>query len=173
MSREFAPNGPNAPGDNRVGRETGRRSDTANTPYCQSPVNTLPPVRTDDGQIFSEATQRVHGRRRSRRMVGTACISLLSCPCGRFLPIPGSHTDYCRELGPANREQSLGLDGPISESLPLLSVLGCCGLLLLKAKIVAEEKVPQLSDGRFRVRERQRRDRDPAVIGSVDPMHTG
>ena len=88
MSREFALNEPNAPGDNRVGRETGRRSDTANTPYCQSPVNTLPPVRTGDGQIFSEATQQVHGRRRSRRMVGTACISLLSCPCGRFLPIP-------------------------------------------------------------------------------------
>lgn len=96
-------------------------------------------------------------------MVGTACISLLSCPCGRFLPIPGSYTDYCRELGPANREQSLGLDGPSPEPLPLLSGLGGGGLSLLKAKIVAEEKVPQLSDGRFRVRERQRSNRDPAV----------
>lgn len=73
--------------------------DFAITPYCQSPVNTLPPVRTGDGEIFIEATQRVHWRRRSRRMVRDSLRGEIW-------------------------EQYFGLNDPIFKALSLLTPLG-------------------------------------------------
>jgi len=127
--------------------------DSANTPYCQSPVNTLAPVRTGDGQIFSEASQQAHRHRRSRRMVGDSLHISIEPPLRPLFTNSGRQTDYCRELGPKKPGVVSRTGRPNSEPLPLLSALGGRGLPLLKAEIVAEEKVPQLSDGRFRVRE--------------------
>jgi hypothetical protein len=70
----------------------------ANTPYCQSPVNTLPPVRMGGGEIFIEATQRVHWCRRSRRMVGNSLHISLELPLRPLFTNSGGRTDHCREL---------------------------------------------------------------------------
>jgi hypothetical protein len=88
------------------GRETGRRSCSANTPSCQSPAKPLPPVRTGDDKTFSEAPQQVRGRGRSRRMVGDSLHISLELPLRPLVTNSGCRTDHCRELGPNIRKQS-------------------------------------------------------------------
>lgn len=46
-------------------------------------------------------------------------------------------------------------------------------LLRKKVELVLEYQVSELPDGRLRVRQRQRRDTDPAVVRAADPMNTG
>ncbi len=96
------------------GRETGRRSCSANTPSCQSPAKPLPPVRTGHDKTFSEAPQQVRGRGRSRRMVGDSLHISLELPlrplvtnsgCRRTLP-GGRVNIRVRYPGPVNPLQT-------------------------------------------------------------------
>ena len=87
-------------------------------------MKTGPPVRTGDGQMFSEATQQVHERGGSRRMVGDSLHISLELPLRPLVTNSGSRTDHCRELGPTFREQYPGLAGPIAQALALLWAVG-------------------------------------------------